>query len=135
MITLNVVKDIMKYDKTLLTAKAGSTIQIILQNPDFMQHNLLIIKPNTLDKVGAAADRLAQDPNGAKMNYVPKMPEVLQATPLVNPAGKFTMIFKVTQYSRRLSLCLYVSRTLENDERNFEGEEIMDQVNLNTSLQ
>jgi azurin len=90
-IVLKVVKDVMKYDKQLLTAKAGTTIQIVFENPDFMQHNLLLIKPNTLNKVGAAADKLAQEPNGAKMNYVPKMPEVLKATPLVNPGGKYTL--------------------------------------------
>lgn len=85
----------MKYDKTLITVKAGITIQIILQNPDFMQHNLLLIKPSTLEKVGVAADQLALDPNGVKMNCIPKMPEVLQSTPLINPAGKITLTFKV----------------------------------------
>jgi azurin len=94
-INLSVLKDVMKYDKQLLTAKAGTTIQIVLQNPDFMQHNLLLIKPNTMEKVGAAADLLAQDPNGAKSNYVPKMPEVLGATPLINPGGKFTLTVKI----------------------------------------
>lgn len=94
-ITMRVVKDIMKFDKELITAKAGTTVQIVLQNPDFMQHNLVLIKPATLEKVGAAADRLAQDPNGAKMNYVPKMNEVIKATPLVNPGGKYTLTFKV----------------------------------------
>lgn len=90
-IHLSTVKDIMEYDKPLITAKAGTTIQIILQNPDFMQHNLVLIKPNTLEKVGAAADQLAQDPNGVKMGYVPKMPEVLKATPLINPGDKFVL--------------------------------------------
>ena len=94
-IVVNVVKDVMKFDKTLLTAKAGTTIQIVLNNPDFMQHNLVIVKPKTLDKVGTAADNLARDPKGAELNYVPRMPEVLAATPLVNPAGKFTLTFKV----------------------------------------
>jgi putative membrane-bound dehydrogenase-like protein len=94
-IIVKVVRDVMKFDKQLLTAKAGTTVQIVLQNPDFMQHNLVVIKPKTLEKVGAAADKLAQDPNGAKMNYVPKMQEVLAATPLVNPAGKFTLTFKI----------------------------------------
>jgi azurin len=79
----------------LITAKAGTTIQIVLQNPDFMQHNLVVIKPKTMEKVGAAADLLAQDPNGAKMQYIPKMPEVIAATPLINPAGKFTLTIKV----------------------------------------
>jgi putative membrane-bound dehydrogenase-like protein len=94
-IILKVVKDVMKYDKEVMTAKAGTVIQIVLQNPDFMQHNLVLIKPKTLEKVGAAADRLALDPNGAKMQYVPRIPEVIQATPLINPGGKYTMTIKV----------------------------------------
>jgi azurin len=94
-IIINVVKDVMKFDKQLITAKAGTTVQIVLNNPDFMQHNLVLIKKNSTDKVGAAADKLAQDPNGVKMQYVPKMPEVLYATPLINPAGKYTLTIKV----------------------------------------
>ena len=95
----------MKFDKQLITAKAGTTIQIIIQNPDFMQHNFVLTKPGTLEKVGAAADRLAQDPNGVKINYVPKMPEVLIATPLINPAGKFTLTFKVPKYRENILTC------------------------------
>jgi putative membrane-bound dehydrogenase-like protein len=94
-ITINVVKDVMKFDKTVINVKAGTTIQIVVNNPDFMQHNFVLVKPRMMDKVGAAADKLAQDPNGAKMNYVPKVPEVIQATPLINPAGKYTLTFKV----------------------------------------
>jgi azurin len=94
-IVMKVVKDVMKFDKELITAKAGSTVQIVLQNPDFMQHNLVLIKPGTLQKVGAASDKLAQDPNGAKMNYVPRMPEVIKATPLVNPGGKYTLTIQI----------------------------------------
>lgn len=94
-ITINVIKDVMKYDKTLISVKAGTVVQITINNPDFMQHNFVLIKPKMLDKVGTAADKLASDPNGAKMNYVPKMPEILQATALINPAGKAVLTFKV----------------------------------------
>lgn len=94
-IIINIIKDVMKFDKTLITAKAGTTVQITINNPDFMQHNFVLIKPKMLDKVGAAADKLASDPNGPKMNYVPKIPEVLQATALINPAGKAVLTFKV----------------------------------------
>lgn len=94
-ITINVLKNVMKYDKELITAKAGTTIKIVLNNPDFMQHNLVIIKKGTSEKVGAAADRLAQTGDGAKVNYVPKVPEVLAATPLIDPNGKYTITFKV----------------------------------------
>jgi azurin len=94
-ITINVVKNVMKYDKAVITAKAGTTIKIILNNPDYMQHNLVIINKGTLEKVGAAADLLARTGDGAKVSYVPKVPEVLAATPLIDPNGKYTMTFKV----------------------------------------
>jgi azurin len=96
-IVLGVIKDVMKYDKTLLTAKAGTTLQIILKNIDHMQHNFVLIKPNTSEKVGLEADKLAQSQAGsnAKLLYVPKMPEVLYATPLVNPGKSYTLNIKV----------------------------------------
>ena len=94
-IVLNTLKDVMKYDKELITAKAGTTIQIVLNNPDFMQHNLLLLKPGTMEAVGAAADKLASDPNGQEMNYVPQMPEVLAATPLINTGGSYTLTIKL----------------------------------------
>lgn len=94
-ITLGVIKDVMKYDQQLITVKAGTTIELVFKNTDFMQHNFLLIKPGTTDKVGAAADKLAQDPRGAEMQYVPKMPEVLLATPLVNPGNKYAVVFKI----------------------------------------
>jgi putative membrane-bound dehydrogenase-like protein len=94
-IVVKVVRDVMKFDKTLLTAKAGTVVKIVFQNPDHMQHNLVLIKPRTTEKVGAAADKLAADPNGTKLNYVPRMPEVLAATPLVNPGANATITFTV----------------------------------------
>jgi azurin len=94
-IILKVVKDVMRFDKETLKVKAGSTVQIIFQNPDFMQHNFVLAKPKTLEIVGAAADRLAQDPGGIKLHYVPRIPQVLQATPLVNPGGNHVLTFKV----------------------------------------
>jgi hypothetical protein len=94
MLRTRIITD-MAGDKQLITVKVGTTVQIILQNPDFMQHNLVLVKSKTMEKVGAAADCLAEDPNGAKMQHVPKMSEVLQATPLINPGGKYTMTIKV----------------------------------------
>ncbi|MNX97189.1 Auracyanin-B precursor [compost metagenome] len=85
----------MKFDKKTFTVKAGTTVELVFDNIDFMQHNLLILKKGSMDKVGAAADKMAQDPKGAAMQYVPKMPEVLFYTPLVNPEAKFKLRFKV----------------------------------------
>ena len=101
-IDLKVVKDIMQYDKKRITVKAGQKVTIRLENPDGMQHNLLIIKPGTLPKVGAAADAMVRDPQASKMQYVPKVPEVLWATKLVSPGEtvslKFTAPSKAGDY-------------------------------------
>jgi putative membrane-bound dehydrogenase-like protein len=94
-IVLKPIQHAMKFDKTRLTVKAGSIVEIVFDNIDFMQHNVLILQIGSLDKVGAAADALAQDPNGAAEQYVPKMPEVLFASPLVNPESSYSLKFKV----------------------------------------
>ncbi len=85
----------MKFDVTEFTAKAGSVVKIIFENPDHMQHNLLVLKPGSLEKVGALADQMAILPNAAELAYVPNSPDVLHATPLLNPEEKFELVFKV----------------------------------------
>ena len=94
-IKLKVVKNEIKYDFKSFTVEACKPVEIIFENPDFMQHNLVLIKPNTITKVGAVADELVRDPNGAKMNYIPKMPEVIAATPMINPGGRYTLTVKL----------------------------------------
>src|SRR5690606_39928205 len=94
-ITIKAVVGEMKYDITGFTAKAGQTLKLIFENPDHMQHNLLILKPGTLEKVGQAADELAKQPNGVEMQYIPATPDVLFSTPLVNPADRYELTFTV----------------------------------------
>lgn len=92
-ISLKVVEHVMKFNKSTFTVKAGQSVTIHLENPDFMQHNMVIAKPGTLKKVGAAADQMVQDPNGAEKNYVPAIPEILFASKLLNPEEKQTLKF------------------------------------------
>ena len=96
-VNISVIKNQMKYALTEFTVTAGSTVKINLVNVDYMQHNLLILKPGSKDKVGAAADKLALEPNGAELNYVPKVPEVLFSTPLVNPQKTYSMTIKIPE--------------------------------------
>jgi uncharacterized protein len=92
-IRIKVIQNEMKYDLKEFTVEAGKAVEIIFENPDFMQHNLVVTKQGTLKTVGAAADKLAADPKGAEMNYVPAIPEVLFATKLVNPEQSETLRF------------------------------------------
>lgn len=93
-IELKTVQNQMKFEKTKLTVKAGTIVEIALNNIDFMQHNFLLLKPGAMEKVGAAADKLAQLPEGVSMQYVPAIPEVLYATPLINPDQVFHLKFR-----------------------------------------
>lgn len=85
----------MKYDVTNIDAKAGQTLKIVLENTDHMQHNLLVLKPGTLEKVGQAADELAKQPNGVELQYIPNTADVLFSTPLVDPENRYEGVFKV----------------------------------------
>jgi len=94
-IVVSVVKDIMQFDKKLINLKAGEKISLRFENPDGMLHNLLIIKPGTLNKVGAAADAMLRDPKAADKHYVPSVPEVLFATKLLSTGQSVTLEFTV----------------------------------------
>ena len=95
LINLSVVKEQMKYSMQQFTVKAGTIVRLTLTNPDFMQHNLLILQPGSTERVGAAADKLATEKNGADLQYIPKMGQVLFSMPLVNPQKSYTITFKV----------------------------------------
>jgi uncharacterized protein len=84
-IKIKVIQNEMKYDLKSFTVEAGKAVEIIFENPDFMQHNLVITQIGALETVGKAADKLASDPKGAEQHYVPDTPEVLFSTKLVNP--------------------------------------------------
>ncbi|PVD50649.1 dehydrogenase [Terrimonas sp.] len=94
-IVLKTIPHEMKFAQNKLTAKAGTILEIVLDNVDFMQHNLLILSQGSMQRVGDAADKLAQTPEGALAQYVPSTPDVLAATPLVNPNEKFSLKFRV----------------------------------------
>jgi azurin len=93
LIKIKVIKNEMKYDLKSFTVEAGKPVEITFENPDFMQHNLVIAQVGQMETVGKAADKLASDPKGAEKNYVPDIPEVLFSTKLVNPQQTVTLKF------------------------------------------
>lgn len=92
-IWLEVVPEQMKFDQDTFTVKAGKKVILELDNLDGMQHNLLILSPNSLEKVGAAADAMLRDPNASEKHYIPDMPEVLFATEMLGPNEVYTLTF------------------------------------------
>lgn len=92
-VNLKVLPEKLQFDKKEFSVEAGKPVEITLENPDQMQHNLVICRPKSLETVGAAADKMITMPNGAYKQYVPEIPQVLAATKLVNPDQTETLTF------------------------------------------
>jgi uncharacterized protein len=94
LIKLKTVREEMRYDLTTFTVKAGKPVVIVLENPDAMQHNLVVGKPKSLERIGKLADAMITAKDGAERNYVPTTPDVLAATALINPNQTVRLAFK-----------------------------------------
>ncbi len=95
MIRIKAIPEALKYDITSFTAKAGSTVEIVFENPDAMQHNIVIGIPKSTRIIGAAADKMITDKDGAEKNYIPNIPEIIASSPLVNPHQTYRLRFVV----------------------------------------
>lgn len=93
--TLNTVPQEMAFDKTVLRAKAGQTIEIKLNNPDVMPHNLVVITVGSLDTFGPLVDSFVTSPNAEKMGYVPNSRYVLGATEMLDPNETGSVVIKL----------------------------------------
>lgn len=83
----------MAFDQDVLTVAAGKTVSLLFDNSDQMPHNIVVAKPGSLEKVGTAADDMASLPDGYERQFIPDMPEVLFATPLVNAGEIYQLDF------------------------------------------
>jgi azurin len=75
------------YDKKSITVKAGQKVKLTLDNKSAVPqpHNLLVIKPGTLQKVGMLANNMLTDPQAMAKDYVPESPDILFHTKLIQP--------------------------------------------------
>jgi putative membrane-bound dehydrogenase-like protein len=94
-VTLTAIPHEMRFDKSAFAVKAGSKLVIDFENPDFVQHNLVIGSIDSLEKIGQAADQMAQNLTGMDYSFVPQISEVLASTPLVFPNSMDSIILQV----------------------------------------
>lgn len=83
-VVIHTIYEQMLYDKLQFAVEAGKPVQIILENPDAMQHNLLLLAPGSAEEIGNAAEKMSADTDAQGRAYVPDSPKVLQATRLLN---------------------------------------------------
>jgi plastocyanin len=87
------VVNLMQFTPKELRVKAGQPVRLVFENPDLMQHNLVVVAPGADEEVGGLADQMAAKPDGATRNFVPDSNKILHATPLVNPNGRAELKF------------------------------------------
>jgi putative membrane-bound dehydrogenase-like protein len=94
-VKIKAIREEMKFDITEFTAVAGKTVEIVFENPDAMQHNVVVGKPKSMNIIGNAADKMITAKDGAEKNYVPSIPQIIAASPLVNPGQTYRLRFVV----------------------------------------
>ncbi len=92
-IQIKAIREALQFSLKEFTVSAGKPVIIVFENPDAMQHNMVIGKPKSLEVIGNAADKLITAKDGAERNYVPSVSQVLFSSPLVNPDQTYRLRF------------------------------------------
>jgi putative heme-binding domain-containing protein len=90
-IRIATIPERMLYDVKELTVKPGKKVKLTFANPDFMPHNILLVKPGTADDVGLKA--MALGAGGFAVSYVPESSDILWASKLVDHAKQEVIEF------------------------------------------
>src|SRR3954470_280949 len=92
-IVVGTIPEQMLFDVKWFVVEAGKPVRVTLTNADAMPHNIVIGQPGSVAAIGAAAATMKPpaDPNARA--YVPDMPQVLQATKLVQRGESDTLNF------------------------------------------
>lgn len=94
-VALKAVPGAMKYDVTEVRAVPNEVLRFTLENPDTMQHNLLVTMPGKLSEVGVAGDAMGETAAGKARQFVPDKPSVIAAMGLVDPGKSGTLHWAV----------------------------------------
>jgi putative membrane-bound dehydrogenase-like protein len=86
------INERMLFDVKEFTVKAGKKVRLTFANPDFMPHNLVVVKPGKADEVATKA--VAMGAEGFTKGFVPEVPEVLAATKLVDHGKEQVLEFE-----------------------------------------
>jgi azurin len=85
----------LSFRQKVVGARAGEVLALTFSNPDVVPHNWALLKPGTLQKVGAESNLLISDPEALARQYIPPGGDVVAHTDVVLPGEKFTIHFQV----------------------------------------
>ena len=95
-IRISTVAEEMRFDRQWFVVEAGRSVEIVLTNPDAMPHNLVVGEPGSVAQIGGKGGSMPMPPdvNAANVKaFVPNLPSVLYATPLVSSGNQARLSF------------------------------------------
>jgi azurin len=93
-VLVRTLKEQMAYDLRYFVVQAGKPVQIILDNPDAMPHNLVVTVPGAVEDIGTVGGAMQPPADASAKAFVPDSPKVLHATHLVQPGKSETLAFE-----------------------------------------
>lgn len=83
----------LRYDRTEIQVVAGARVKLVFENTDDLMHNVVIVRPGTVESVAQAALNMGLE--GPERGYVPRSDDVLYYTSLLEPETEETIYFRV----------------------------------------
>ena len=90
-IRIATIPEKMMYDVKELTVQPGKKVKLTFANPDFMPHNIMLVKPGKADEVGLKA--IALGAGGFDVGFVPQTDDILWSIKLVDHGTEQTVDF------------------------------------------
>lgn len=95
----------LRFDLDEFEVTEGSKVQLVFNNSDDMLHNLVVVKPNTADKVGKMAMELGLQ--GTQLGYIPDTEDVLYHTCLLQPETSQSIYFVAPKAGDYTYVCTF----------------------------
>lgn len=89
-IKISCLPEIMKFSQEQFAVRTGQPVKIVFTNPDATDHNMVFVKPGTMEEVGMAANDMARDPKNANSDFIPRSKRklILHASKMIGPTRK-----------------------------------------------
>ncbi len=92
-VSISINQSAMTYTVSSITAKPNDAIRITLTNNGDVLHNVVIIQPGSIDRVGAQVEAMAKVPLAEEHSYLPSTPDILFWMKLVETNKTGTLEF------------------------------------------
>jgi putative heme-binding domain-containing protein len=82
-IHIQTIKEQMRYDRTRFIVTPGLKVRLVFSNPDAMDHNLIMVQPDSATRVALAAAKMEEDGTGTDKQWIPDAGGILFASKLL----------------------------------------------------